>query len=204
MNWSRLGRYGMWSSAVFSVAAFAISLYTFWYNFVQPADLSVSVARTMSFGRNSDTGFQTFNMPLTFVNNGGQNAVVDLISVTVHGPGDAEPRVWDAEDRVNEYSLSGPFAPLDVPARKSVTQGFRFNPLDRADAPIFYQPGVYRLEIAVHRIGGDTPEALSRYTQIEEDDLPYIRQILQRWPLIFDVVTRAEDLEPGRSYLRRW
>ena len=194
----------MWSSAAFSVAAFAISLYTFWYNFVQPADLSVSVARTMSFGRNSETGFRTFNIPLTLVNNGGQNAVVDRITITVDGPGDAEPRVWDAEDRVKEYSISGPFAPVDVPARKSVTQGFRFNPLDREDTPIFYQAGIYRLDVAVHRIGEDAPEALSRYTQIDEADLPYIRQILQRWPLVFDVVPGADEIEPGRSYLRRW
>ena len=204
MDWSRLGRYGIWSSAAFSVAAFVISLYTFWYNFVQPADLSVSVARTMSFGRNSETGFQTFNIPLTLVNNGGQNAVVDRITITVYGPGDAAPRVWDAEDRVNEYTISGPFAPVDVPARKSVTQGFRFNPLDRADTPIFYQSGIYRIEVQVELIGDASPVEFTRFTQIQEADLPYIRQILQRWPLVFDVLPGAEEIEPGRSYLRRW
>ena len=49
MDWQSLGSKATWFTTAFSVAAFSISLFTFYYNYVEGPDLSVSVARTLSF-----------------------------------------------------------------------------------------------------------------------------------------------------------
>ena len=192
-----------WLSGGLSTIAILISLITFYYSFLQAEDPSLMTGRTMTFGRNSDTGFRTFNLPVTFVNNGGGNAVVEAINISVTGP-DGGTRVWDAEDRIDGYNLGGPFAPVNIPGRQSVSEGFRFNPVDRQDTPVFPVEGVYRIEVSAKLAGDGDTLATAQCTQFMADDLPYIEEILMRWPLIFEVVSDEEELEPGRSYLRRW
>lgn len=192
-----------WLSGGLSTVAILISVTTFYFSFLQGADPSLKTGRTMTFARNQATGFYTFNLPVTFVNSGGGNAVAEAIRIAVSGP-DGAVRIWDAEDLINEYELGGPFAPVNIPGRQAVTEAFRFNPIDREDTPIFPDPGVYRLEVSALIAGEDTALETERFTQILADDLPYIDTTLAHWPLVFEVVPERNEVEAGRSYLRRW
>lgn len=76
--------------------------------------------------------------------------------------------------------------------------------MDRQDTPVFPVEGVYRIEVSAKLAGDGDTLATAQFTQFMADDLPYIEEIPMRWPLIFEVVSDEEELEPGRSYLRRW
>ena len=129
--------------------------------------------------------------------------MVDLLTISVEGP-DGTERLWEAEDKIDTYNLSGPFAPINVPPRQSVTQAHRFNPPDLGRHADLLQCWCLSFDRYGRGSGRRRSDLDDPLFQILPDDLPYIEQTLMRWPLNVNLVEDREMLEPAKSYLRRW
>ena len=71
---------------------------------------------------------------------------------------------------------------------------------------MFPRAGAYRIEVIARVAGVDRPARTVRYTQLADGDAAYLRGSIRETfrPVFLELVTGAEALEPGRSYLRRW
>jgi hypothetical protein len=202
MTGSELGRFSRhtgWISAGFSLAAFGLSVFTFYFTFLQGPDISAHTASLFSIGGN-DRARHTFYTAVTIVNDGGGSAVVERIQLKLQKVGDPDGRVFDAETRLANYQPAGPFAALSVGSQGSVTQDYQFYPIDRANLPLFPEPGDYTIDLVVWLRGSAEPIGSTSHTRVTEAGITGLSQT--RYSSVLETVPDIARLREGANYLR--